>query len=211
MNAYLTPSPREILVIREGSHRITWERIDAALWQPTAVWPTPEEAERVRAHLERGGRVLVLLDPELQAPDGAVRVPVLREELATAPERVKALAESDHPAGPDPLVDITIRLLDWLPAHLQAAGLAAIRRLTTPSSVVPRQLSGVTVDDTHAQVRYARLPRPRTPSDHELDTLARLAFPVTTADAANTALGLRDLTRAGGRIDLIGSQRVYAA
>lgn len=193
------PNPREILVVREGSHRISWHRLDAALWQPDAVWPAPEQAHQIELHLDRGGRILVLLDPDLKVEDGAVRVPVMREELLTAPPAVRVLAEDDDPV----LTHLTVRLLDWLPAHLQAAGL----------NVIPRLLGepgGEPCDRSHDQVRYLRLARPRTPSGEELDALARLAFPVSAAQSANTTLGLRDLTRSGGRVDLT-RQPVYAA
>jgi hypothetical protein len=201
------PNPREILVVREGSHRITWRRLDAALWQPDAVWPTPDQAHQIELHLDRGGRVLVLLDPDLAVEDGAARVPVMREELLTAPTAVKALAEDDDPV----LTHLTVRLLDWLPAHLQAAGLNVIPRLLGEQAPSGQPaISGERCDRTHDQVRYARLTRPRTPSGEELDALARLAFPVNAAQSAGTTLNLRDLSRSGGRTDRT-RQPVYAA
>jgi hypothetical protein len=207
MTVHAQPNPREILVVREGGHRISWLRLDAALWQPDAIWPDPDQALMVDRHLERGGRVLVLLDPDLTIEDGAVRVPVLREELLTAPARVRVAVEDDDPT----LTHLVVRMLDWLPAPLQAAGLAAIQRMRSARPGSSALLDGLVTDRTHDQVRYVQLSRPRTPSDQELDILARYTFPVTAAQAGGTTLGLRDLTRAGGRIDLNRGQRVFAA
>jgi hypothetical protein len=203
VNPITPPSPREILVVREGSGRITWDRIGPALWEPVDVWPQPHHVDMVHSHLDLGGRVLVLLDDSVDsrsvaAGDGAVRVPVLAQEIIGAPEHVKALCERDDERddAADDLVELAVPLLDWLPETLRAQGLRTIGTLGSTS-----HCSGVADSADHDQVRYSRINRPRTPSAFDVDSAARTAFPQTAHENA-MALGLRLLNRPVERAQL---------
>ncbi|MFF3896398.1 hypothetical protein ACFYY3_25095 [Streptomyces sp. NPDC001812] len=75
----------EVLVVLEGPARVLWKEPAperASHWTPTGIWPDEGQLAMVRAHLESGRPLLVLLD-EARDP-----VPMLREEWQAAPCRL---------------------------------------------------------------------------------------------------------------------------
>ena len=124
------------LVIFEGAPRLRWRRLDAGRWRMTGLWPDADQRQRVHDRIDAGLPTLVILG----AQDS---VPVLREECA------------DMPAGPDP-VDVTVPVLDWLPASHRRRGLDFLATSTRVVATRPRLLlPALLLDDVPGALRFA--------------------------------------------------------
>lgn len=108
-----------VLIVREGTSRLRWahERtggpapIHARDWQIAGLWPDDDERRRVRARIDRGEPVLVLLDRE----SPRVEFPV--EHVAEVP---RELVVDEDPVAET--VTLQVPVLDWLdPAERRRA------------------------------------------------------------------------------------------
>jgi len=97
------------LVVYDGPHRLIWNRISAARWTPTRLWPNRAV---VTESISRGDPLLIILD---RRPEP---VHVLAEELAAAPQEITDLVCSV--AGE--VAELRIPRLNWLPDHLGERG-----------------------------------------------------------------------------------------
>jgi hypothetical protein len=135
----------DVLVVFEGPRRVIWNRggcqggpqIGPQSWVPAGLWPTAEQAAEVADHIGGGGRLFVVLE---EAP--AV-VSLLAEEFAQAAPALVALAD---PADRDePVVDVRVPVLDWLPGSLRERGLRFLASSQAvmdrnPAALLPRLL-----------------------------------------------------------------------
>jgi hypothetical protein len=122
-------------VVYEGPRRLVWRRTGATGWVPTGLWPTPAQAAELITELNRGGRLLIVLEP------GPHTVHVMGEELAAAPAPVRKLAEQP---GDDP-AELIVPMLDWLPESLRQRGIRFRNQCASlldrfPLALLPRLL-----------------------------------------------------------------------
>jgi len=168
----------DAVVVFEGPKRIAWHERAPERWAPLRIWPDEREAEEIRGHIARGGRLLVVLDHADPV------VSLLRDELAAAPPELAALA--DEPVGE--LITLRVPLLDWLPASLRARGLRFLarsseRRAATPPALRP-PLGFDDPDPVAPNVRFAHRMDPRVRLDHDVDAIVEHCFGATRRDAA---------------------------
>lgn len=128
-------------VVYEGPRRLVWRRTGATGWVPTGLWPNAEQAAELALELNRGGRLLVVLEP------GPHTVQVMAEELAAAPLGIRALAE-DPDADP---AELAIPTLNWLPEAVRERGIRFRAESGTlldryPPALLPRLLVEQTAD-----------------------------------------------------------------
>lgn len=166
-----TPTLRlgDVLVILEGPARMLWNEPAAVpgkrAWTPTGLWPDEAQHAQVRAHVDSGRPLLVLLD------DSRSRVPLLREEWQAASRRLMrelAGVRCENLAhDTDELVEVRLPFLDWLPpAHRERARRflaesdAVLAR--TPKALLPPLLAEEPVDGAVPNPRFARRLQPHT-------------------------------------------------
>jgi hypothetical protein len=134
-----TSTVNGVLVVHEGVRRLRWAHelegspppLHARHWQIAGLWPDGESYRRIRARLDRGGPVLVILDRE--PPE--VELPV--EHVGCVPQGV--VTEMDREAG---VVTLEVPVLDWLDPDERARGRAfaeEVRRMLdhTPKFLLP--------------------------------------------------------------------------
>jgi hypothetical protein len=188
MTTIPTMSCGEVLVIFEGAPRVTWCRSGLSSWRPTGLWPTPAQRTDVLGRLTAKRGVLVLLE------SGPPTVAMLSEEFVGAPESIRTLAiPGDQDDDP---VTLRIPLLDWLPEHLRARGLAFHRWANDASATFPRALLPPLllepVDPECAQLRFRLQLAPCSAA--ALSAAARHAF-VSLATAGASDVVADDLVR----------------
>jgi hypothetical protein len=118
------------LVVYDGPHRLIWNRISAARWTPTRLWPNRTEAAVVTESMSRGDPLLIILDRRTEP------IHVLVEELATAPREVTDLVCSV--AGD--VAELRIPRLCWLPDHLVERGQRFLQDVAATVARSPRLL-----------------------------------------------------------------------
>ncbi|MFI0238027.1 hypothetical protein [Streptomyces sp. NPDC016845] len=158
-----------MLVILEGPARVLWNEPAAVpgkrAWTPAGLWPDRAEHAQVRAHLDGGRPLLVLLD------EARSRVPLLREEWQAAPRRLmRELAGvrcENLTHDTDELVEVRLPFLDWLPQdhrdrarRFLAESDAVLAR--TPKALLPPLLAEEPEDGVVLNPRFARRLQPHT-------------------------------------------------
>ena len=111
-----------VLVVHEGARRLRWAHelegspapIDVRGWQIAGLWPDETARAAIRARLDRGQPVLVVLDDEPPSAEFPV------EFVPRVPDGV-VLVEEDRDAG---MVTLGLPVLDWLEPNERARGLA---------------------------------------------------------------------------------------
>src|SRR5690242_4701471 len=102
----------EALVVYDGPQRLIWNRISAARWTPSRLWPDRSEAAVVSEAVGRGEPLLIIVD---RRPEP---VHVLVEELAGAPAEVMGLVSSVE----GEVAELQVPRLSWLADHLAQRG-----------------------------------------------------------------------------------------
>ncbi|CAL9429178.1 hypothetical protein [Streptomyces sp. enrichment culture] len=151
--AHPTEQHGTTLVVFEGGRRMRWSRPGPGRWRPVGVWPGAAEAAALAGYLAARGNLLVVLDR------AEPTVSLLAEELAGAPAAVRRLLPATAPEPDDPVVDVGIPALDWLPAPLRLRGLRFLARATeaaerTPALLLPALLTDEP-DPERPHVRFA--------------------------------------------------------
>jgi hypothetical protein len=116
-----TTTVNGVLVVREGVRRLSWAHelegspppLHAHQWQIAGLWPDRDTRRRIRARLDRGEPVLVILDRE----PAVVELPV--EHVRRIPQGVAA--DMDRDAG---VLTLEVPVLDWLDPEERARGRA---------------------------------------------------------------------------------------
>jgi hypothetical protein len=151
----------DVLVVLEGPARMLWKeptpQPGTSHWTPTGIWPDENQLAMVREHIEKERPLLVLLD------EAHSRVPMLRQELRTAPcHLLDSLTStgSDQPVD-DEVVELQLPFLDWLPdAHRDRAARfledsdATLSR--TPVALLPPLMTEETHEGLPPSPRFAR-------------------------------------------------------
>jgi len=161
-----------VLVVHEGAPRLAWAgSVRSAGHRLIGLWPHPQEAEGILAHLDAGGLLLVVVDDELTAPD------VLDEELELAPPEVKRLVADRHSG----VCSLRIPLFDWLPEPLRRRGTEFVEasrrtRVRTARPLLPLYLVEDFVGEPEALRFVYRARRPAPPTS-AMSELVRVVFP----------------------------------
>src|SRR5918911_538115 len=100
----------DVLIVREGRHRLRWGRRGNG-WILDGVWPDERELALVNRRLDRRLPLLVVFDYESPA------VVAMREEVCPVPARATVRADGDGD-----MLEVEVTPLDWLPSSLQARG-----------------------------------------------------------------------------------------
>jgi hypothetical protein len=165
----------DLTVVLDGVDRLRWSRQGVAEWSLYGLWPTGEERRDLLERLAEGHPVLVILE------QGPSTVSVYRQEVATGLDRFASVIESD------PLLELAVPVLDWLPEPLADRGRRFVVRSdelvrTTARALLPTLI----VDDeaAGANLRFAR----RT---------ARSGSGIGCLDAARQVFASRSLAAAG--------------
>lgn len=137
----------DITVVLDGVARLRWSQQGHDEWLLCGLWPTSEEREALLERLVAGHPLLVILGL------GTATVSVYRREVATELERFESVVEAD------PLLELTVPVLDWLPEPLAAHGRDFVARTdelvrTTAEALLPSLIMDVGVAD--ANVLFAR-------------------------------------------------------
>ncbi|ALV37953.1 hypothetical protein AS200_42315 [Streptomyces sp. CdTB01] len=111
-----------MIVVLEGPARVLWKeqprQPGTRSWTPAGIWPDQDQLAMVHEHIEKERPLLVLLD------EARSRVPVLRQEMRSAPCQLLESLIHAHPdePGEDEVVELRLPFLDWLPdAHRDRA------------------------------------------------------------------------------------------
>jgi hypothetical protein len=137
----------DMTVVLDGVARLRWSHPGADQWLLCGLWPTGEEQEELLQRLVAGHPLLVLLG------HGPATVSVYRREVATELDRFENVIESD------PLLELSVPVLDWLPEPLAAHGRDFVVRTdelvrTTAEALLPALIMDVGVAD--ANLLFAR-------------------------------------------------------
>lgn len=159
----------DVLIVIEGSARLTWCRTDSMLWRLVGMWPTPQQQAEVAAKLDRGAPLLVVLT------DVATAVPLLVEEFADVPADLSVLAEFTGDVG-----ELHVPFLNWLPVGLRDRGRQFLDHSEKLRKDLPRVLLPPLFVEQVGQdglpVRFARWLRSGRPSLQELVDAATYLF-----------------------------------
>jgi hypothetical protein len=165
------------LVVFDGPRRLTWHTAANGDYTPTALWPTPAQAEAVLDHLYSGGCLLVLLEQKRTS------VPMYAEEAEQLPVEVAARTTLTSDGV---LSELHLPALDWMPAPLRERGLrflddSAALMSGRPDLLLPHLI----VEKPPYQpdnLRFARLRTPRPYSDGRIGPVTDHLFTADTAD-----------------------------
>ncbi|MBE2318337.1 hypothetical protein DVA67_020310 [Solirubrobacter sp. CPCC 204708] len=154
----------DALIVFEGPRRIRHRTPE-----PLDLWPDAREAEDVRARIEHGRPILVILGgPQAEAT-------LLSERFAEAPP---ALARFAHAIARE-LAPLPVPALDWLPHDLRDHGLRFLRASVSHARRTPALLRpALSLDDRAAawpHVRFAHLSGTGATA-HELSPVVAYAF-----------------------------------
>jgi hypothetical protein len=161
-----------VLVVHEGAPRLAWAgSVRSPDHRLIGLWPHPQEADGVLAHLEGGGLLLVVVDDELTTLD------VLDEELELAPPEVKRLVADRHSG----VSSLRVPLFDWLPEPLRRRGTEFVEasrrtRVRTARPLLPLYLVEDFVGEPEALRFVYRARRPAPPTS-AMSELVRVIFP----------------------------------
>jgi len=152
-----TTTVNGVLVVHEGIRRLRWAHeleghpppLHARQWQIAGLWPDRTTGRSIRARLDSGEPVLVVLDRELPV----VELPV--EHVRCLPPGVAA--ELDRDAG---VVTLEVPVLDWLDPDERARGRAfaeGVRRTIdrTPRFLLPPLVLESPRDDDVGALTFA--------------------------------------------------------
>lgn len=162
----------EVLIVVEGTARLTWRRTGAARWQPMGLWPTPEQQADVADRLNRGAPLLVVLETT------PAIVPLVAEEVAETPDELMWVMEITESFG-----ELHIPFLSWLPPELRTHARRFLDRsedvYRTPRVLRPSLLLDEFSPEAPA-VRFARWLAPGSPPLDELRAVAAHLYPKGT-------------------------------
>ena len=97
-------------VVLEGVERLRWSHRGPDEWLLCGLWPNAVEQRAVIQRLTAGHPLLVVLEHR------PATVSVYRREIATELDRFESVIESD------PLLELSVPVLDWLPEPLAIQG-----------------------------------------------------------------------------------------
>lgn len=169
----------DTLVVFDGPRRLTWRTSANGDYTPTALWPTPAQAEAVLEHLYGGGCLLVLLEQKRTS------VPMYAEEAERLPAEVAAQTTLTSDGV---LSELHLPALNWMPGPLRERGLrflddSAALMSGKPDLLLPHLL----VEEPPYRpdnLRFARLRTPRPYSDCRIGPVTDHLF---TEDAETVA------------------------
>ncbi|HEY3690533.1 MAG TPA: hypothetical protein VGL46_09535 [Pseudonocardiaceae bacterium] len=158
----------DVLIVAEGSARLTWYRTGPARWRPVSLWPTHEQEAEIADRVDDGAPLLIVL------AEMPTVVPLLTEELLDAPEELVRLAEFTGY-----LCELRIPFLGWLPPELRERGRTFFeetrQRGHMPLSVrSPLLFEPASPETPH--VVFARWLRPGHPPIEDLVPVAKRLF-----------------------------------
>lgn len=168
-----------VVVVFDGLDRLLWTRIDVARWTPSGLWPSGSEATEIREVLDRGERLLVVLD------QSAEPVPVLADELRSAPPAVTDLV---HTVEGD-VAELRIPRLNWLPDQLRERGERFLHQTSRDVARRPALLTPPLVLDEDGDDSTVRFGLRRRPMDWRPDDLLAAVSHAFAGRRPDPALG----------------------
>lgn len=137
----------DLTVVLDGAERLQWSNRGPGEWKLCGLWPTCEEQRALLQRLAAGLPLLVILE---QLP---ATVSVYPQEVATELERFESVIESD------PLMELAVPVLDWLPEPLVTRGRSFVAGAdelvrTTAKALLPELIMDDGCGD--ANLRFAR-------------------------------------------------------
>jgi hypothetical protein len=101
----------DVLVVQDGTMRLSWQPLGGGLQAPVALWPNPVQRHRLDQHRERRAPLMVVL--------AAAEPPVylLPEEARNVPASMHRLIETGEHVS-----EVRVPLLDWLPVSVAQRG-----------------------------------------------------------------------------------------
>jgi hypothetical protein len=137
----------DLTVVLDGVERLIWSQAGPHEWSLRGLWPSSEQREALLRRLVDGHPLLVVLGP------GQATVSVYRSEVATGLDQFASVIEAD------PLLELGVPVLDWLPEPLAAHGRDFLSRTdelvrATAGALLPPLIMDSQVID--ANLRFAR-------------------------------------------------------